>query len=628
MIIRLIYGAWALTLPSTVFAAQPSAAPPLSAPLRDLPWGQLNFLHTTDTHGWHAGHLQEPSFSADWGDYISFAERLHERANDEGVDLLLVDTGDRIEGNGLYDASDPKGKYTLDIFAEQDIDVLCSGNHELYKSNSSEAEYSVTVPKFAGNYIASNLDIFDPKTGEQRPLAQRYKKFTTKNQGIRVLAFGFLFDFTGNSNNTVVQKVEDAIKQKWFQQAIRDREVDLFLVIGHILLRSIEFASIFHAIREQNWDIPIQFFGGHTHIRDYAKYDSKAYALESGRYMETIGFMSITGLSTGGKETTIPSASSGRDFRPSASPSFSRRYIDNNLFSFYHHTSLNETTFQTIHGRNVSSTISSARKKLDLDKTFGCAPSDYWTNRVPYPSEQSIFSWLQDEVLPSKIHDPSRGDTPRMLITNTGAIRFDIFKGPFTVDTTYTVSPFTSGFRYIKDVPFSVAKRLIQILNQEVPQLWPASQSLAYVSPAPLGQTHLSNPLYNTHPYDQTPLTPINDDKDLTPGYTTTDDSGTDGDDTIHAPITFYRVPNCIESRIAFSPASSKIPNPQTPISLQSEDPTSIDLIYVDFIESYILLALKFLGTDYEEKDTGVYMQGETLTGVISGWVGENWECE
>ena len=40
-------------------AAQPSAPSPISAPLRKLPWGQINFLQTTDTHGWHAGHLQE-----------------------------------------------------------------------------------------------------------------------------------------------------------------------------------------------------------------------------------------------------------------------------------------------------------------------------------------------------------------------------------------------------------------------------------------------------------------------------------------------------------------------------------------------------------------------------------------
>lgn len=43
----------------SALAAQPSAPAPISAPLRDLELGQLNFLHTTDTHGWLAGHLQE-----------------------------------------------------------------------------------------------------------------------------------------------------------------------------------------------------------------------------------------------------------------------------------------------------------------------------------------------------------------------------------------------------------------------------------------------------------------------------------------------------------------------------------------------------------------------------------------
>ena len=41
------------------FGSQPSAPSPIAAPLRELPWGQLNFLQTTDTHGWHGGHLQE-----------------------------------------------------------------------------------------------------------------------------------------------------------------------------------------------------------------------------------------------------------------------------------------------------------------------------------------------------------------------------------------------------------------------------------------------------------------------------------------------------------------------------------------------------------------------------------------
>ena len=148
---------------------------------------------------------------------------MHKRADEDGSDLLLIDTGDRVEGNGLYDASDPKGEYTFDIFKHQDIDVITSGNHELYKSNSSENEYYNTVPNFKHSYIASNLDIQNPKTGELEPLAPRFRKFTTKNQGIRIISFGFLFNFHGNANNTVVQPVQDTVKEQWFQDAIRCR---------------------------------------------------------------------------------------------------------------------------------------------------------------------------------------------------------------------------------------------------------------------------------------------------------------------------------------------------------------------------------------------------------------------
>lgn len=51
--------AWFSLLSGFTHAAQPSAPQPIIAPLRDLQWGQLNFLHSTDIHGWHAGHLQE-----------------------------------------------------------------------------------------------------------------------------------------------------------------------------------------------------------------------------------------------------------------------------------------------------------------------------------------------------------------------------------------------------------------------------------------------------------------------------------------------------------------------------------------------------------------------------------------
>lgn len=541
---------------------------------------------------------------------------MRAKAESNDQDLLVIDTGDRIEGNGLYDASDPKGAYTFDIVKEQHIDVICSGNHELYKQNSSENEYLVTVPDFKGNYLASNLDIYDPKTGDLVPLAQRYRKFTTKNQGIRILAFGFLFDFTGNYNNTVVQPVEDTIKEGWFQDAIRDREVDLFLVVGHVPVHSApEFDAIYKAIRAVQWDTPIQFFGGHTHIRDYKKYDSKSYGLESGRYMETIGFQSISGLKT----------EASNDFKAGASVSFSRTYIDNNLCSMYHHTGLNSSTFHSEKGANISKAIGDARSALDLDATFGCSRKDLWTNRAQYPSNDSIFSWLEERVLPDVVSDSSRADVPRLVVMNTGGIRYDIFKGPFTKDSTFIVSPFTSGFRYIQDVPFEKADKLLSILNnngQIFEEQDPKLQSWMLAPPEQrsilqdiVAQEDQSGPSASLEHTNQAPLKAYK--PSLTPGYTTKDDVGTDGDDTIHSPINFYRVPNCIQAVI--NPPPGDIP-PQPPVA-----PATVDVVYIEFIEPWILLAFRFLGLEYSTEDTAAYMYGESLTTLLAKWVTENW---
>ena len=556
-----------------------------------------------------ADHIRRPSYSADWGDYISFAERLQERADAEDTDLLLVDTGDRIEGNGLYDASDPKGKYTNNIFKEQNIDIICSGNHELYKANSSNNEYLDTVPNFKGNYLASNLDIFDPTTGERVPLAQRYKKFRTKNLGIRIVAFGFLFDFTGNANNTVVQPVEQTIQEKWFQDAIQDREVDLFVVAGHVAIRSDEYLKIYRAIRKEQWDTPIQFFGGHTHIRDYKKYDKNAYALESGRYMETIGFQSISGLNTGGKEKSTRVRL----------PTFARLYIDNNLYSFYHHTSHNSSTFSTPRGHKVSSLISSSRKALKLDNQYGCAPIDLWTNRAPYPSNTSIFSWLEQLVLPDMVLNGKGALGPRIAIANTGAMRFDIFKGPFTKDTTFTVSPFTTGFRYLTNVPFDIADRLLTVLNNEGNIFTEAAYSLKarpLASPEQRFTKMRSPTMKQEKEYQMNTQVHLGHRQKLTPGYTTHDDAGDDGDDTIHAPIDFYNVPNCIEARASMT---------------RTEDDEQfigdgVDVIYLEFLEPWILLALRFLGAEVGVKDTKIWLDGEDFTTMIARWVKENWQ--
>lgn len=44
-----------------------------SLELRPIKLGKINFLHTTDTHGWLGSHLLQRDFNADWGDQIGRA---------------------------------------------------------------------------------------------------------------------------------------------------------------------------------------------------------------------------------------------------------------------------------------------------------------------------------------------------------------------------------------------------------------------------------------------------------------------------------------------------------------------------------------------------------------------------
>lgn len=84
-----------VVLTRNVRRMQPDAQNATSGPKGPLEWGQINFLHTTDTHGWLEGHIKEQNYGADWGDYVSFTKHMKQKARKLGVDLLLVDTGVR-----------------------------------------------------------------------------------------------------------------------------------------------------------------------------------------------------------------------------------------------------------------------------------------------------------------------------------------------------------------------------------------------------------------------------------------------------------------------------------------------------------------------------------------------------
>jgi len=60
----------------------------------------------------------------------------------------------------------------------------------------------------------------------------------------------------------------------------------------------------------------------------------------------------------------------------------------------------------------------------------------------------------------------SEASKPALFITNSGSLRFDLYAGPFTKNDQLTVSPFMDSFRFLSNVPFSIAEATVNTLNK------------------------------------------------------------------------------------------------------------------------------------------------------------------
>ncbi|KAH7081188.1 Metallo-dependent phosphatase-like protein [Paraphoma chrysanthemicola] len=615
---------------------QPDAQNATTSPRGALEWGQINFLHTTDTHGWLEGHIKEQNYGADWGDYVSFTRHMKQKAKKLGVDLLLVDTGDLHDGAGLSDATTPNGNVSNAIFDNVDYDLLTIGNHELYVTEIAYETFNNFSKVYGDKYLTSNVQIVNPATKELEYIGAKYRYFTTE-QGLRIMAFGVLFDFTGNSNVSKVIKAADMVKQPWFQAAVNyTQPIDLFVVIGHNPVRttvsSSTFGTVFSAIRAVRPNVPIQGFGGHTHIRDFVVYDNKATGLESGRYCETLGFLAISGIESSTckaphepkgvphptRSAVLPvsiGTSSASVHLPTSTTSsklrYARRYLDWNRATFSYHAkgSQRYTAFDTTEGVAITKEITTERAKLNLTDLYGCAPETYCQYCKPFLAEGNIFKLLQT-ALATVVVNETRKDIPRLIIINTGSVRFDLAKGPFTYDDSFIVSPFDDAFQFIPDVPYEQASKVLAILNAGPFQKKKRDLEASDFNFSPIladRDTCIDPPL--THQYDglnrrskQGGRLIRRQSTSPTPGYTTTDDFGTDGDDTIHSKIPNYSQPNDLQANASF-PIDGSLPE-------------KVDLVFLDFIASYIVNALNTpdVGGSFSLSQVSYYMDKKFTT--------------
>lgn len=487
--------------------------------LRELEIGEVNFIHTTDTHGWLGSHLTQPDYDANWGDFVSFTKRLKETRIGSN-DLLIIDTGDKHDGNGLSDATTPNGVESTKIFNEQDYDLLTLGNHELYTEDNTIMEYYSTAKsnKFKDKYISSNVE-FVTDGGKLVPFGNKYKYFRTENKGYRILTFSFLFNFQRSNSRAKVTPAIEEIGKPWFIETVAtypEADVDIILVFGHLPITDDDFHEINHLhshLRSIYPNTVIQYFGGHSHIRDFAVFDDKSTGLQSGRFCETVGFLSIDGVTDD-------------------SPKFSRRYIDFNMRSFMHHTGVSKAPdFHTKKGLEISDAIEVLRDTLNLTEVVGYIPQSYYMYSKPIDSHKNIYNFLTSKVLPRLRSDATDDSKTRFIMINTGSIRYDLHKGEFTKDTEYIVSPFPNDWNYI-EIPLSLATEVETYLN---------NGDVIMKNMAPPGFTqNFMDIRANRCPFIRDPS--------LTKGYTTLDDFGCDGDDTPHNTELYYAVPNVVQS--------------------------------------------------------------------------------
>ncbi|KAG8704481.1 hypothetical protein FRC08_002208 [Ceratobasidium sp. 394] len=271
-------------------------------PKGPLEWGDINILHTSDSHGWLLGHTKnqwpEPNYSGTLGDFASFVGHMKRIAEEKGVDLLLVDSGDLHDGSGLtdgYPLPGVNGHEAVKPFLKIPYDVMAIGNHELYQTDVTLDVYNNFVPKLPkGRYLSSNAFLLSPGNGTAitKPIGSKFRRFKTL-RGRQVTSLGVIFDFKEHNLNTTVQSPEAMVTETWFQDLMH-QPTDLFLLAGHMsVVNQQGWETVVMAVRKHHPKTPIAIFGGHTHLRFCRRYDENSMAIESGRFMETVGELYI-----------------------------------------------------------------------------------------------------------------------------------------------------------------------------------------------------------------------------------------------------------------------------------------------------------------------------------------------
>jgi 2',3'-cyclic-nucleotide 2'-phosphodiesterase (5'-nucleotidase family) len=436
----------AFALPVVLWTVWCSLDSLLSVSSVDLPWGDINIVAVTDVHSWVAGHAPHPYWSndteqtpsnADYGHVLSFYRQLQNQASEKRVDLFFVMNGDFMDGTGL---STIPPENLLPLLTCMPWDAVNLGNHELYHSETVEYMMdSGFINHWQGNYLTSNVDVL-ASASHYRPLGNRYTYLYGTYTNTTILTFGFLYNFEGNCNITRVRRVQQVVREEWFQSVLKKGNFNAIMVLAHMDYRDVLVTVILDAIREiVGVDIPVQFINGHSHVRGFQALDENAVAFEAGHFLDTVGFASFS---------TRPMMAKNK------SCLFQHVFLDANVKELQEAAQMG--TLSTPEGDALSVYIHETETALGLTDTIGCSPSTYYPQNELTESN-SLWRLFLQKVVRIQLFQLNAS---KVYIENTGAFRFNLYAGEVTLNDLIAVAPF-------QDAIYQVAERVSGLeLNQ------------------------------------------------------------------------------------------------------------------------------------------------------------------
>lgn len=444
----------------------------------------IKIVVVTDVHSWIGGHgpheqqtQQQPQQRVDYGTVLSLVQRLRQQSaqqqqdDKDGEAVFFLNNGDFMDGTGL---STVPPTYLLPLLEQMPFDAINVGNHELLHNETVEyMRQSGFIHHWNGTYLSSNT--FDATTGE--PLGSLYTYLTassSSNDNVRLLTFGFLFNFQNHCSVVTVQNVQDTVQEEWFRNVLQQTDqYDAIVVLAHMDCQDpLVTNELLPSIRSVvGLDTVIVFLTGHTHRRCFVQLDDAAISLEAGRFLDTIGIVQFR-------------IDSDRRRRPIV---FQHEFVNATRHDLQRVLGDPYTMpLDTSAGIALSTEIQATRTALGLPQVLGCAPQHYYLNQGigmdnDHNHSSSLWRFYLDHVVPVTIADHNDDDDKlrrRVFVQSTGGLRYDLFEGQTTLDDLIAVSPYNDTVVQIcTGLQGSELDALLNLLNDEgfsvVPSLPP-----------------------------------------------------------------------------------------------------------------------------------------------------------